>query len=172
MPNTEQGKLLDFFLGNRAEMQGFLMKRLRSAEDTDDILQEIYLRIEKFTGEEDIMNSRAFVYRIANNLAIDRMRQRTRHRNHHSDGEDTCAEIAAPLPPADQIIYDRSRLKFLQEALGKLSEKQRACFILHRCDKMTYKEVGQKVGLSESMAKKHVIKALAHCRKYMRKIEG
>ena len=169
--NKQHDKLLKFFLGNNAELKGFLMKRLRSEQDTEDLLQNLYLRIQKYDGKEEIINTRSFVYRIANNLAIDILRQKKRMMNHYSESNINFPEIASTVPLTDQLVYDRTRLRFLQEALNKLTEKSRRCFILHRCDKMTYQEVGKQVGISESMAKKHVIKALAHCRKYMKRLE-
>lgn len=172
MNDKERDKLLGFFFENRAELHGFLLKRLRNLEDTEDMLQEIFIRAEKYDGEIEIINVNSFVYRIANNLAIDKLRQKKRMMKYHSEKEMNSEEVPSRHPSADQQVYDRSRLQFLQEALNILSEKQKKCFILSRCDNLTYKEIGEKVGLSESMVKKHVAKALAHCRKYLRRKEG
>ncbi len=111
---------MGFFLDNRAELHGFLMKRLRNSEDSDDMLQEVYIRVKKYKCEEEIINVRSFVYRIANNLAIDKIRQRKRLMNHISNNEDNFSEIASGQPAADQVVYDRSRLQHLQKSLNNL----------------------------------------------------
>lgn len=171
MSDNERDKLLNFFNENRVELHGFLLKRLRNLEDTEDLLQELFIRAEKYNGDLEIIKVNSFVYRMANNLAIDKLRQKKRMMKYHSESDINHENFPSHHPSADQLIYDRSRLTFLQEALNMLSEKQKKCFILSRCDNLTYKEIGLKVGLSESMVKKHVAKALAHCRKYLRNKE-
>ncbi|MGH8277830.1 MAG: RNA polymerase sigma factor, partial [Steroidobacteraceae bacterium] len=48
-------------------------------------------------------------------------------------------------------------------ALGRLSPKARAAFVLQRRDGCTIDEIGLKLGISRGMVKKYLGKALIQC---------
>src|SRR5882724_7515566 len=61
----------------RADLLRFLVARTGDAAEADDILQDIWIKVRMPTGRP-IANGRAYLYRIAHNLVIDRLRQRHR----------------------------------------------------------------------------------------------
>lgn len=55
------------------ELHGFLLRRLRGrAESSEDIRQEVYLRMLRFTDAELVREPRAYLYRVARNVQIGR----------------------------------------------------------------------------------------------------
>ena len=62
----------------------FLLNLTRHEADTRDLLQEVFVKLAKRPGLlEGVRDERAFLLRLAHNLAIDLIRrQRTRERHH------------------------------------------------------------------------------------------
>lgn len=68
--------------------------------------------------------------------------------------------------PATRLHLER-RLEALDRALRRLSPGARAVFILQRRDGCTVDEIAAKLGISRSMVKKHLARAMAHCSRQM-----
>jgi RNA polymerase sigma-70 factor, ECF subfamily len=65
------------FHGTKRKLKGFLLKVLPCGEDSESVMQEIYLRL--WSGRESIntdKNFETYLYAIARNLVIDVMRKR------------------------------------------------------------------------------------------------
>lgn len=157
---------------HRGEYLSFLVRRLRNEADAHDILQEAYLKICRITDTKEITKPKAYIFRILTNLAYDRMKQNTVYHSRHAKRISECGDIPDIAADVEKIVYYRKEIRILQEALNQLSYKCRMSFVLHRAAKYTYSEVGNKLGISESMAKKYVYRALVHCRQYMLEQDG
>jgi RNA polymerase sigma-70 factor (ECF subfamily) len=107
-------------------------------------------------GGVPIRNFEAFMVRIAVNLARDEHR---RHRRRPiSTGEDLEAIAdAGPLP--DEILDARQRLNAVQAVLSRLNPRSRQVLLMHRVEGLRYREIAERLGISESAVEKHVAKA-------------
>jgi RNA polymerase sigma factor (sigma-70 family) len=82
------------------------------------------------------------------------------------------SELLAQLPaatdtdPALQVDAEQ-RLEEFARALGRLSPKVRATFVLHRHYGMTLEEISRELRISFPMAKKYLSKALHQVRRYL-----
>ena len=64
---------------HRAELLRFLTARCGSAEEAEDVVQDMWIKVTGLaTGP--ITNGRAYLFRMANNLVLDRARGRRRSR--------------------------------------------------------------------------------------------
>ena len=170
--NKKRIELESVLAEHRIEFFNFLVRRLRNEADAQDVLQEAYLKICRITDVKEIVKPKAYLFRILSNLAYDRMKQNTTHKLRYVSEIAECEEMPDATADVEKIVYYRNELRSLQKALNQLSYKCRMSFVLHRAAKCTYSEVGNKLGISESMAKKYVYKALIHCRQYMLDQEG
>jgi len=59
------------------------------------------------------------------------------------------------------------RVEELERALGQLSPRVQAALILHRRDGLSLEEIAVRFGVSRSMVKKYLAKALRHCRQQL-----
>src|SRR3546814_1410038 len=69
-----------------------------------------------------------------------------------------------PLPANDMIaeVEARDVLNRVGAAMARLSPKTREIFMAHRLDGLSYKEIGEKTGLSVKGVEWHMSKAIAH----------
>jgi RNA polymerase sigma-70 factor (ECF subfamily) len=84
-----------------------------------------------------VKNIRAWVFRVAHNLAIDRQRRKIQFEPMDSDGWDQTCD---PAPGAEQRVLDGEQHRRLQRALTSLSTQEKHCLEL-RAEGLSYKEI-------------------------------
>ena len=141
----------------------FLNFKLRSPSEASDIAQEAYARVLRHGLPEDLKCARAYVFKTANNLAINRLIERQRKKEHLAvDPQDVHLPSEQPTPEED--AHCRDRLKVLQEAVEELPIKCRRAFVYYKFDFIEYKDIAKRMNLTESMIRKYVLRGIRHCR--------
>lgn len=157
--------LIDQYLGQRDALARFLRARMGPGVDVEDLLQDVYLRVAAAGDGADIQNPRAYLYRLASNLLLDRVRsqRQTAARDdawrqvHHVAGP---AEDIADTPSAEDVLAGRQRLAALLEALDTLPPKTQRVFRMHKFEGLSYAETAERLGISRSGVEKHMMDAL------------
>ncbi len=159
------------FEEHRGALLRFLIERLGSPEDADDVAQEAYLRLLGVERLEKIRNLRAYLFATAANLLVDRTRVAARNRPREAEFRQQAKQAAAASgsvgSPEDEILLGE-RLKELEAALDELPSDCRRAFLLHRVGGRSYAQIAQELGVSPSMVEKHMIRALDHFRRVLR----
>lgn len=153
--------LKGLFLAHRRELQIYLAEKLRDPETAADLTQETFLRYAEQGGGAAIAHDRSYLYRTARNLAIDHVRQTARRRTTTSSHEDM-EHIRDDRPSLEDATDARQKLARLRDAIDELPERTQRIFTLARVDGLTYAEVADRLGISESSVQKHLAKALHH----------
>lgn len=139
-----------------ARVRAALMRRGRTSDEADDLVQEAWVRLARYEKEQAVVQPEAFLMRAALNLSIDA------HRARASRGEEVVideVELVDAAPTAEAIMLGRERLARLSVGLGRLSEKTRDIFLAHRIDGLSYQEIARQHRLSISSVEKHIAKA-------------
>ncbi len=71
-------RIADLFQAHNRSLIRFLAARLHSSEEAKEIAQEAYVKLLKLDEPDTVSYLRAFLFRIAANLAADRLKQRKR----------------------------------------------------------------------------------------------
>ncbi|MBD9657595.1 sigma-70 family RNA polymerase sigma factor [Pseudomonas sp. PDM12] len=150
------------FQRHAGELLRFLTRQVKCSELAADLRQETWLRFQR-RGADEVGNLRAFLYRIARNLIIDHQRQQQAR----PQEEDVSVELASEQPGPEQIAGDVQQLDRLQGILEDLPAHLRQALLWNRLEGLTQKEIGQRLGVSESMAGRYILKALEHCQQKM-----
>ena len=140
------------------------MRRGRSKQDADDLVQEAWIRLECYQRDQTVAQPEAFLMRTALNLSIDAHRARVSH------GEEVLIDdeiLVDTTPSAEAVVHGRERLDRLSVCLGRLNDKTRAIFLAHRIDGMSYQEIARVHGLSVSSVEKHIAKAMLQLTTWM-----
>jgi len=160
-------QVLDAYLAKRSELKRFLVARFRDETFAEDILQDMYLKIERSDLQNPVDSAGAFLYRAANNLALDRKRQaqsqQTRDQNwtdaHTHSVQDT---VVQDEPDMESALDARRRLKRAMELVAQLPPQCRRVFIAHKIDGLSYREVAASLDISKKTVEKHMSKALKY----------
>lgn len=163
--------LIITFQTHYSELLRFLTRRMGDAERARDVVQETYLRVASIhqpTGA--IGDPRAYVFRIAGNLAIDTIRKERRI-DGRSAPQDAAAAVPDPLNSPERALQARQRLGLLDAALAGLPPKARRALLMSRLDGLTFAEIAAELGVSESMVAKYIAQALRACRDHLRQAD-
>ena len=153
------------FRQHNSALVGYLTSRLQSAQEAKEVAQEAYVRLLQLRTPGPFSLFRAYLFKTATNLAIDRLRHRT-IRHHVEQGamfEDLAAGRTEWDDPARQLLA-RERTEQLLGYLQELPSKCRQVFNLHRLDGLAQREVGVQLGISERMVRRYVTYAMVYCR--------
>jgi RNA polymerase sigma factor (sigma-70 family) len=151
-----------------AGLRRFLSTRLRHASaDVPDIFQEIFMRLLRIKDHETIQNPQAYLFTIASHVLHQYALKR-------ATGPETMdpLELAAELPsvtapdPADETDLGQ-QIAELGRALEKLSPRVYATLVMYRCEGMTLTEIGKRLGVSHTMARKYLTRAIVFCDEYL-----
>ena len=169
---TTSRSLIDCFQQHYPALLQFLARQLSDPDQAADIAQETYLRLVAL-GEPDstIEQPRAFIFRIASNLAIDQQRREARHSQRRAP-EELAGDTSDRRLCAETIHLARERLRQLDTALAELPANCGQALMLSRLDGLTYAEIGQRLGVSESMVARYIAQALRHCRHSLKALDS
>ena len=157
--------LLDAYLSKRDDLVRFFAARLRSMAAAEDLVQDLYVRISSLSPGERVENPSAYLYRLASNLMLDRLRSDRRSTARdgawlHSHRTDMGGESIADEPSAEQAVSGRQQLARMAEAIAELPPKTRRAFELHKLEGMTQEETAQALGVSRKTVEKQIAVAL------------
>jgi RNA polymerase sigma-70 factor, ECF subfamily len=141
-----------------------------NASDAEDIVQESFLRafreLDKF---DERSGFGSWVYRIAANCALDLLRSRRRRAElaPAGDAEDQnrLASLPSAEPAPDRLALDGEVTGRIEAAMHRLSETERAAFVLRHCEGLSIEDVSRALGCQTSAAKHSVFRAVQKLRR-------
>lgn len=155
--------LLSAFARHYDELLRHVTRRIGNPVAASDVVQDTFLRIHACAPTAEIASPAAYLFRVADNIAIDHLRhEAVRTRQISADAE--LEGVAASEPSPERILDYKQRLRALNAAVAELPPKCREVFLLHKFDGLNHGEIAERLGISRSMVEKHVMKALVHCR--------
>lgn len=137
------------------EIMRFILRTTRDREDSLDLFQETWLRAyrayPKLEGADGI---RPWLYRIATNLCLNRVRDRARRTRVIVEDELAEDHLNRAVSGAhDGVIH-------LKTAIGRLPRKQREALIMRKFGGLEYDEIGAALGCSNDAARADVYQAV------------
>jgi len=127
----------------------YLHHNLGRRGDAADLRQEVYVRVCEAARKQPPDPVRPFVFTIARNLLIDRMRrEQVVPIDAVSDLE--ALNIAIDAPGPERAVAARDELRRLQIALDRLSPRCREVVVLARIEGLTGRAIAARLGISES----------------------
>jgi RNA polymerase sigma factor (sigma-70 family) len=142
-----------------SKLQRLMRHRGRSREDTEDMVQDAFLRLQAYCKAAEVHEREAFLVRTAINLEVDQQR-RERYRLFSAEAlEDLPLLDDSPAP--DEVLEVQQRLHQMEQALGAVSPRARAMYWMNRVEGYSYTQIARKMNISVSAVEKHMTRALA-----------
>lgn len=139
--------MTDFWQEHRSRLRGYIAKRVRESDAVDDILQEVFLKVNASLHSVKSHGSiSAWLYRIAANTIAD-------HYRAQKPWEELPDEVAAPEPERDYIA---ELATCLQPLIADLPETYRTALVLSEIEGLPQREVSEQLNISLSGAKSRV----------------
>ena len=134
------------------------LKMLRNPADAEDVLQEtlmtVFEKVDSFHEQADFFT---WIYRIATNFALMKIRQGKRETITDYDLDYLDSKIAMPTTThtayPDQIVLDKELKNELEQALQRIPEIYRTVFILRDLENLSTEETSKVLNITESNVK-------------------
>jgi RNA polymerase sigma-70 factor (ECF subfamily) len=140
-------------------LTAYLRRAAKSQSDVEDLRQEIYVRVYESGIPDRREPTGHFVFRVARNLLIDRLRrQRVVTIDLVADlGE---LNVISDELSADRVLTGRQELARLERAMNELPPRCREVFWLRKVEGLSQRAAADRLGVSQSTIEKQVIKAM------------
>jgi RNA polymerase sigma factor (sigma-70 family) len=159
---------MDYAHQNALQLRRFLANQISEPREAQDLMQEVYLRILTLKRPEEVRSPKAYLYRVAANIAY-------QHRLNCNTGPswvrfEESAEIHASLPGSLQTSDPEAaaelceRLDEVTQRLNPLPSRVRSALLWHYRDGYTCEEIGERLAIRRNRVKKYIARAMARCR--------
>ena len=149
-------------------LRSYLQGKFPSVRDVDDVVQESYLRVWRTHPARPIACGRAFLFRVARNVALSLLRR------------ERIAPIIAVRDLATLPVVENGRtaasaacldeeLLLLAQAIDSLPVRCREIVILRRIECLPYREIATRLGIAEETVEVQVARGVKRCAAYLRR---
>jgi RNA polymerase sigma-70 factor, ECF subfamily len=161
MSETSQAALLDVLVKGYEEFKQHLTARLGSAELAADALQDTFLRLNSSTIVGVVRSPRAYVFRAAFNIAINRITAEKRRAT--SADLDALLGIADDMPDQARIVEGCSEMTALTRALWELPPRRRQIIVAVALNDVPLPELAKRFDVTVRTIQIELKHALMHC---------
>ena len=149
------------YLDHLGEIRRFLFRKLACIDIASELANEVFVR--RMVTGSTVDNERTFLFRIAENLALDHFRAQAGTAGKFVDIDD-CHDLASEVPGPERYVIARQQLRRLREAIDEFPPHCREVFVRHKFDGLLQKELAAEYGITVSAIEKLLVRALLHLR--------
>lgn len=158
--------LLHFLSQRYDDLRRRLTRALGNDELADDALHNTWLQLRRMddvssNSKGDILNPRAYLMRMAVNIAISGIR--SQHRAVPQGEIEDLLAVADPAPGPEQAAEARSELAALMKIIERMPQRRQDILLLVRVEGMLQKDVARKLGISLSTVEQELQRAHLYC---------
>ena len=153
------GKLIATFTKVRPRLEAVAQARTGNRATAEDIMQDVWIRLENARPEQVIDNPVGYITRVANNLVSDHMRKERRRAGIDSEVADLLCDGDDAVTP-ERALIGRERLEAVRAALDDLPEKTRRIFLMNRIEGIPHRRIAEMLGVSDEAVYYHIRRAL------------
>jgi RNA polymerase sigma factor (sigma-70 family) len=133
----------EVFRATHQELVRFLHRKVWDVDRAEDLAQEAFVRA--LSHEPD--QPRAWLFRVATNLARDEARLAIRRKRHLTLLRTEAAVAGGAVPEPDRELVERERIAAARRALEQLSERDREVLLLWDAG-LSYTEIAEATDLA------------------------
>lgn len=143
----------------------FAFRLTKSKSEAEEVVQEVFVRLwekrEQIKIERNLNN---YVLTIAKNLVLDGLKKAAYDKTMQQKMYENMQ--ALQNTSVDQLI-EKELARFYQQAVDRLSPRQKVVFKLSREEELSYEEIAEKLGVSKNTVRNQVSDSLKSIREYL-----
>lgn len=166
MPGDD--KLANVFLSIRGGLARAI-SGIVPPREIEDVVQETYVRVCQSRTYDELRSPRSFMYRTARNIALNYVNQAETRLADSLDAAQEDDGWTAPDPGGDTLarVCSSEQFAFFCDAVRSLPLQCRRAFVLKKVYGHSYREIAEKLQISEKTVEKHISKGITRCRNYL-----
>ena len=154
--NSDQQAYKELYYMYSDKLYGFLWRKVSNEDLAKDLVQDLFFKLwtNRFNLDEK-QSVKAYLYRSANNLAIDFYRKKKIFVSESAEElEIGRYNLDLSFDVQDEVLKE----------INKLPEMQKKVFLLSRFEELKYKEIAELLKISPKTVESHISKALSKLR--------
>jgi len=153
------------FSDHHVSLVKYLTRKTADPDAAQDIAQSAYQKMMSTNDPEALENSKGYLFQVASNLAVDRLRKNNSHIKYLQATKPTDDDLAVASPSPERVVEAREQLEKVQALIGQLPDKCGKAFTMSRGQHMTYQAISGELDVSVSSVEKYIMQALIYLRK-------
>lgn len=138
-------------------LYNFILSIVGTSSDSQDILQNVFIKVwEKRADLIVEKNFEAYIYTIARHHVYNHLRAKLYTHLVPADGVEL-----ADNSSIEQSIFQKDVTLYFKDIINRLPEKRREIFIMNKFQDMSYKEIAEKLSISENTVDTQLRRAMA-----------
>lgn len=155
------------FYKYRNKVKGFAVKIVPTQVDPEEIVQEVFVKLWlKKESIDPTKDFQAYLFMIAKNLVLDHLKSAVNRRLYFV-GEQIQHDLLMDETEENQPVEDMEAR--LQKLIDQIPERRREIFFLSRFEGLSYRQIAERLNISENTVDSQIRNALAFLRKEFRK---
>lgn len=147
-----------------ARVYGYVRRMICDAEEAQDVTQEVFIRAYQAFPKYDARASvKSWIFRIAHNLCIDRLRSQRRAPETltlgYTSDEEEDRDVADNSLRPDAIAMNVELAQAVEDAMSQMSDKLRSVLLLHDREDASYEEIASMLSLPVGTVKSRLFLA-------------
>jgi RNA polymerase sigma factor (sigma-70 family) len=150
-------KILQAFQEHEKSIKRIFARYCRRAEDIEDYTQETFLKAFAAETKTDIQNPKAFLLRVAQNLAFSEIKRKVNtNTDHYEDsGGEEVLQDERQVSIENQIDGQR-KLVVAAKVIASLPPDYRRALLMRKMEKLKFKQIATRLNVSLSTVEKRV----------------
>jgi RNA polymerase sigma-70 factor (ECF subfamily) len=137
----------------------FLQRNWRNETEISDLRQEVYARVYEAATREPPLQVKPFLFQIARNLMIDRLRKQSVV-SLETMADFDWSNVSDDKPSSEAYVAARQELRLLQAALDELPPRCRQIVVMRKVEGLSQKEVANRMGVTVDTVENQVAKGM------------
>lgn len=153
--------LTSLYRDHRSWLEGWLRRRLGNAWDAADLSQDTFLRVLASAQPlAQMQEPRAYLVTVGKRLLVN-FHQRRSLEQAYLNALASLPEASVPSPEQRWLMLET--LQALDELLDGLPVVVRRAFLWSQLEGLGYREIAERLGVSERTVKRYMAQAYEHC---------
>lgn len=157
----QRGLISRLFRENNQALLNYLLTQLRNEQEAREVAQEAYVKLLQLDKPEAISFLRTYLFKIAGNLAIDRLRRDGRKAR--IERSDAAAEWTTG-PTVERAVLASQEAALLRQVIAELEPRYQRAFIQHKFGDRSIADIATDLGITSRMTRTYVARAVLYCR--------
>lgn len=169
MARTFNAWLYQLFKLHHRDAVRFASRLVGNRDSGEEVVQDAYLKLAGRQSTTPVEHPRSYLFTATRHAAIDFTDRQRREWLRRVDFE-SLDEASLADNSAERMGMQRDLAK-LAVYLNALPAPCRQAFVMNKLQGYSHPEIASSLGVSVSMVEKHIVRALLHCREFLRRDE-
>jgi RNA polymerase sigma-70 factor (ECF subfamily) len=165
--NAKFSIIADYYSEHYEELKAFVTKRVLFAEDAEDIVQNVFMRLLSSDKMITPITMPSLVYTVARNMVYDYWR----HRKSVEEYEHYFAYAGSSSGLDGQSVFSAIEInELLERGIARLSDRQRDIYRLNIREGMQVSEISERLQMNYKSVESRLGSARKEIRRYMQRM--